>query len=245
MQKGIKVGFVSIVTVMAFAGISGCGGGGDGGSPITASRISSTTVGGHTHTAEIPLSDVSGSPPEAVYQFRSNNNEGHSHVIALSRAQMTDLYNGERLSVTSSSPDAGADHKHSWAILGGNVLYDKYCYSCHGNSERGGKPMKVKVSSAQNAAIRNPAGAPLSNAPTATPDAAYNASTALHVQDFGTGLYEANCAPCHHDMSTTDIRNRSAAQIKSAIDENRGGMGFLGSLSDDKLAAIESALAER
>lgn len=65
-----------------------------------------------------------------------------------------------------------------------------------------------------------------------------NLSTAL-AQD-GTALYNSDCAMCHGSLKS--FGKRSAGQIQSAINGNRGGMGFLSSLSSTDVAAIAAAL---
>jgi cytochrome c553 len=53
----------------------------------------------------------------------------------------------------------------------------------------------------------------------------------------GAALYSSRCSGCHGNMG-----NRSAAQITSAINANRGGMGFLSFLTTAEIDAIAAFL---
>ena len=57
----------------------------------------------------------------------------------------------------------------------------------------------------------------------------------------GPTLYAAACAECHGALATTGLRGRSAAQLRSAID-NVGRMSNLKGLSADQVQAIADAL---
>jgi CxxC motif-containing protein (DUF1111 family) len=151
----------------------GCGGGANAPAvKLTASAITSQTdtTTTHIHSVSIPFNDVSASPANAIYQYRTDATNGHSHVIALTKQQMIDINNGMRVTITSSSPNTGTDHTHSWNIQGGSLLYDKNCYNCHTNDKRGSNPMNVSFTASQTSAVVNPVGAPLSTSPAATPD---------------------------------------------------------------------------
>jgi mono/diheme cytochrome c family protein len=62
----------------------------------------------------------------------------------------------------------------------------------------------------------------------------------------GAALYSANCASCHgaiNAIRSMSASNREAADFRRAINANRGGMGFLASLTDAQLQAIAAAIA--
>jgi cytochrome c5 len=210
---------------------------------LTASVVTSladTTA--HTHTIIIPFSDVSASPAVDSYQYRSDVTNGHSHVIAISKQQMIDLNNGMRLVLTSSSPDSGINHIHTWNIQGGDVLYEKNCYNCHTNDKRGHSPMNVSFTGSQTSAVMSPSGAPISSSLVATPDPNYIPSIVVSLD--GASLYAANCAICHGALTTSSKQNKTLAQIKAAISSNTGGMSSLGALTDAQLQAIATALVK-
>ena len=138
---------------------------------LTASTATSQTdSSAHVHSASIPFFDVSATPANDVYQYRSDVTSGHSHVIALSKQQMIDLNSGMLLTLASSTPSSGASHTHTWNLQGGVLLYDKYCYNCHTNNKRGTNPMNVSFTASQTSAEISPSTAPLSTSAAATPD---------------------------------------------------------------------------
>lgn len=170
--------FAIAFTLLAVAAlVFGCGQGSEESgvlspaSKLTASAVTSQIdVTAHTHVVRIPFKDVSAAPAADIFQYRSDTHNGHSHVIALSKQQMIDLNNGMRLVLTSSAPNTGTDHTHSWIILGGTLLYDKNCFNCHGNANRGRNPMNVSFTASQTSAEISPDTAPLSTSPPAIPD---------------------------------------------------------------------------
>jgi hypothetical protein len=61
----------------------------------------------------------------------------------------------------------------------------------------------------------------------------------------GAALYASNCSACHgaiNAIRSMPVSNRTAADFRRAITANRGGMGFLSSLSDAQLQAIADAI---
>ncbi len=208
---------------------------------LTASTVaSSADATSHTHTVSIPFTDISAAPASTVYQYRSTIINGHSHVIALTKQQMIDINNGMRVSLTSSDPNSGSAHTHNWNVVGGSILYDKNCYNCHSNDQRGHNPMNVSFNSSQTAAVKNPSSAPLSTSPSSVPDPNYQPPTNITVN--GPTLYASNCESCHGLLATSTKLNRSFSAIKTAIVNNSGGMASLGALSDLQLQAIADAL---
>jgi mono/diheme cytochrome c family protein len=210
---------------------------------LTASAVTSQSDATlHTHTVSIPFTDVSASPVADIYQYRSDTIDGHSHVIALTKQQMIDINNGMRVVITSSAPNSGITHTHSWSIQGGDLLYEKNCYNCHSNDKRGHSPMNVSFTASQTDSVINPGGATLSASPSTIPDPNYMQSTVVSLD--GVSLYTTNCASCHGALATSSKQNKTVSQIKSAISANRGGMASLGALSDAQLQAIATALVK-
>jgi mono/diheme cytochrome c family protein len=59
----------------------------------------------------------------------------------------------------------------------------------------------------------------------------------------GAALYTAKCQSCHGAIKPIFSRNsRDAARIQAAIDNNKGGMGFLSSLTAAEVQAIAAAV---
>ena len=56
-------------------------------------------------------------------------------------------------------------------------------------------------------------------------------------------LYGQNCAGCHGQLATSNVRGVSAASIQSAINSNAGGMGTLTFLTPVQVQSISAALA--
>lgn len=213
----------------------GCGGG-ETNTPstkLTASAVTSNAdASAHAHVVTIPFTDVNASPTSDVYQYRTDVVNGHSHVIAITKQQMTDLNNGMRLELTSSAASSGTAHTHTWTIQGGSVLYEKNCYNCHSNDKRGKNPMNVSFNSSQTDAVKNPGSAPLSTSPAAVPDPNFTASAAAF---DGAATYKSVCLGCHGTLGA-----RSAAQISAAI-SSVGQMNYLSSYTADQIAAIAAA----
>ncbi len=58
----------------------------------------------------------------------------------------------------------------------------------------------------------------------------------------GTSLYTDNCTMCHGTLATSNLPNRSAGQIQTAIDDNVGNMGSLNTLTSAEIQAIADVL---
>jgi len=232
-----------ILAAVGNALLFGCGEGGETNAPavkLTASSVASSSDSAHQHSASIPFTDVSASPSAGGYQYRSDTVGGHSHVIAFSPQQMVDLNNGLQLTLTSSAPSSGVSHTHTWSIQGGSVLYEKNCYNCHSNDKRGQNPMNVSFNASQTNAVKSPGTAPVSTAAAATPDPNYIPGTAAL---DGVALYASQCAGCHNPLATSTKSNRTAAQIRNAIN-GIGQMNSLGALTDAQLQSIATALVK-
>lgn len=260
-MENVKRFFGACALVAVAALQFGCGEGGTNKPSVqlTASAVASD-AGDHAHVVSIPFADISATPASDVYQYRTAVTNGHSHVIALSKQQMIDLNNGMRLELTSSAPDSGTAHTHSWSVQGGRVLYDKNCYNCHSDSKRGDNPMNASFNSSQTAAVKNPGGAPLSTATKAVPDPAFSPAAAVTPTPVvkptpvvtpipgatpdGAALYATHCASCHNPLATSGKLNTTAAKIKAAITGNVGNMGSasLRALTDVEIQAIATAL---
>jgi mono/diheme cytochrome c family protein len=235
MFKAFRTTLIAAIMITTAIMLAGCGEEKEDNVPsvkLTASAVlSQADASTHTHEASISFSSISASPTADV-QIRSSTANGHSHVIALSPQQIIDLNNGMKLTLTSSTPDAGIAHTHLWSIQGGNVLYEKFCYNCHTNDKRGHNPMNVSFNANQTNAVKNPASAPSSTSTPAVPDPGY--SPIVETSLDGVYLYGKYCASCHGPLASSSKPNRTAAQIKA-------GMGSMG-LSDSQLQAIATAL---
>ena len=62
-------------------------------------------------------------------------------------------------------------------------------------------------------------------------------------QPDGPSLYALMCSSCHGDLVTSQVRGKSATEIRHKISENEGGMGPLRVLTTFETDAIARALA--
>lgn len=248
MYTLLKLLIVSTVFFALSAMLTGCGEKSEENIPaekLTASAVISEISSGHGHNVEIPFTDITPTPTADLFQYRSSDNTGHSHVIALSKQQMIDLNNGMRLTVISSAPSSGAAHTHIWNLFGGNVLYDKNCYNCHTNDKRGQDQNRMQATlrplsvASQISAIISPESAPPSTTADVTPDPAFTPPAFLM---DGPTLYSNYCSGCHGSLTSSTKFNKSFALIKDAITNNTGGMASLGALTDAQLEAIATVL---
>jgi hypothetical protein len=164
----------------ALISMAGCGDGGETNSPSTA--LTSSTVNSnsainpasnHTHTAVIPFSDLGGGK---TVSYRTSVTSGHSHVIALSSGQLSDLYKGYRvLAISSVSSPATDSHTHLFDIQGGQLVYESICYNCHSNDKRGISQMNSSQPplQSQKNALKSPSSQPISTGVTVIPDPNY------------------------------------------------------------------------
>jgi mono/diheme cytochrome c family protein len=61
----------------------------------------------------------------------------------------------------------------------------------------------------------------------------------------GAALYSTNCSGCHGAITairSMPVSNRNATDFRRAIDANKGGMGFLASMTNEQLQAIADAI---
>jgi hypothetical protein len=59
----------------------------------------------------------------------------------------------------------------------------------------------------------------------------------------GVTLYANNCEGCHNPLATSEKRGgETVSRLRSAINGNAGGMGFLSFLTDPQLQAIADVL---
>ena len=73
-------------------------------------------------------------------------------------------------------------------------------------------------------------------------DPAQAAAVTAAVLD-GAALYTAKCQSCHGAIQPIFSRNsRDAAKIQAAINNNKGGMGFLSTLTAAEVQAIAAAV---
>ena len=87
-----------------------------------------------------------------------------------------------------------------------------------------------------------PATPPPATPPPATPPPATPPPTGLD----GAALYASNCQGCHGPITSIrllPVSNRNVPDIQRAIGSNKGGMGFLSTLSVAQLQAIVDAMA--
>lgn len=88
---------------------SGNNNGNNGGQPTTL-RVVSTVDAGHSHSAEVPLSDFNSASNKS---YQTSNSGGHVHSVTLSVAQLTTIGGGGIVTVTST--DSGG-HTHGFTF---------------------------------------------------------------------------------------------------------------------------------
>lgn len=114
-------------------------------------------------------------------------------------------------------------------VLDGLALYNANCVSCHGTSKLG------KTAAATQGAINaNTGGMGYLSTLTTAQVAAIASTTAPVIALDGAALYNANCSGCHG----TSKRGKTVAATQGAIVSNRGGMGYLSTLTAAELTAI-------
>jgi hypothetical protein len=74
--------------------------------------VNSTVDLAHSHSVRILTSDLT-NPPASGVVYTSSVSDGHTHTIALTQQQLTDINNGVSVPVVSSVTNA---HTHGWTI---------------------------------------------------------------------------------------------------------------------------------
>ncbi|TAL18656.1 cytochrome c [bacterium] len=184
--------------------LTACGTGGSGGSggstaTVDGSVLASEVTLNHQHAVTVPFTDVTADPADTVYQYRSDEVDGHSHVVAFTAEQMIDMNNGMTVVTTSSDPLSGTPHAHEWTMTGATMLYDQYCYNCHGDNKRlSGSTMEDRMlTNQQKMSIRNPGGSMMSGSMGMNPDPNYIPAGNPPPAADGASLYTADCSGCH------------------------------------------------
>lgn len=114
--------------------------------------------------------------------------------------------------------------------LDGLALYNSNCVNCHGTAKMGKSATAI-----QGAIAANTGGMSVLSSLTTAQIAAIATTTAPAPVLDGAALYTANCAGCH---GATGKRGKTVAAIQAAIAANRGGMGYLSTLTVAELTAI-------
>jgi len=71
----------------------------------------SSTESGHTHSVCVPNADLEAQP--ATAQYRTSEVSGHSHTLALNKAQLTTLAGGGSVQAISGAAEG---HSHSFTL---------------------------------------------------------------------------------------------------------------------------------
>jgi len=129
----------------------------------------------------------------------------------------------------------------------GATLYANNCAGCHGALASTKKPGRT-AAAIQTAITNNTGGMGFLTTLTATEIQAIAGAlpaappTIPGAPPDGIALYNSECSGCHGALATSAKAGRSATQIKNAITNNTGGMGYLSTLSAAEIQAIAAAL---
>ena len=203
-------------------------------------------------------SSVRGASASAIRTAINANTGGMGSLAGLSASDLT------AISLALSGATTGGGGGGGGGGSDGAALYTANCASCHGalaSSQVGG----ASASQIQNAINGNTGGmgrlSGLTSAQVAAIASALSGTTGGGGGDDGdegggTGggggggggsdgaaLYSTSCQGCHGPLATSQVRGASAGEIRSAINENEGGMGVLSGLTSAQLTAISAALS--
>ena len=109
-QFVLQVG--SLVILLPATGWLSCGGGSStsGGGNQSALTFTSSTDSGHSHTYQIMMSELS-NPSTAGISRETSLVSGHTHVVALTQAELQSIQNGQTVTKTST---ASSGHTHTF-----------------------------------------------------------------------------------------------------------------------------------
>lgn len=145
----------------------------------------------------------------------------------------------------------------------GSELYETKCAGCHGaagtsnlqgrmtialtqsaiTSNRGSMGMLSGLSTADVQAIYDYLSGIVPPAPVPPPDPNPLPTPTPTPTSDGTTLYSTYCAGCHGALAASSLAGTTASRIQNAISNNRGGMGYLSSLSGAQLEALAAVLS--
>jgi predicted CxxxxCH...CXXCH cytochrome family protein len=129
----------------------------------------------------------------------------------------------------------------------GVTLYSNNCADCHGALATTSKSGRT-ASDIQNAITNDTGGMSFLSTLTAGEiQAIANVLPVVPPPNPGTppdgvALYNSECSGCHGPLATTAKPGRTATQIRAAISNNTGGMGFLSTLTATEIQSIANAL---
>jgi len=133
-------------------------------------------------------------------------------------------------------------------LVDGAALYASNCSSCHhalaSSDVKGASASKIREAIDENSggmgSLKNltalqiqAIAAALAGGTTPPPPTTTDGAT----------LYANNCRSCHGAIASSNINDRTASAITTAIKNNAGGMGSLSSLTSAQITAIATALA--
>jgi uncharacterized protein (TIGR03382 family) len=151
---------------------------------------------------------------------------------------------------------------HSWGAAGtvtlpppppttttdGAALYTANCAGCHGalasSTKKGRTAAQIQAAINANTGGMGSLSSLTSTQVQAIATALAGTTTPPPTSTDGASLYAANCQSCHGALASSEVRGRSATQIRSAISSNTGGMGTLSSLTSTQISAIATVLAD-
>lgn len=183
----------------------------------------------------------------------SGNIGGMGYLSSLSSAQQQAIVNALAVSAPAPAPSPSPAPAPAPAPapsptpVDGATLYANNCASCHGplatSSKRGATLARL-----QSAISGNVGGMGyLSSLSAADVQAIINALAVSSpapapAPTDGATLYGTYCAGCHGTLAKSSVRGSSASSIQSAITGNKGGMGYLSTLTATQIQNIANAL---
>jgi mono/diheme cytochrome c family protein len=183
----------------------------------------------------------------------SGNIGGMGYLSSLSSAQQQAIVNALAVSAPAPAPSPSPAPAPAPAPapsptpVDGATLYANNCASCHGplatSSKRGATLARL-----QSAISGNVGGMGyLSSLSAADAQAIINALAVSSpapapAPTDGATLYGTYCAGCHGTLAKSSVRGSSASSIQSAITGNKGGMGYLSTLTATQIQNIANAL---
>ncbi len=110
-----KIAGISVSIAVLAFLLFGLGGCKSSTTPGTEKTFESTLNNGHTHAVTITQADVQ-SPPAAGISLVTSMDSGHTHTFDMTQAQLMTLNGGTAVTVTTGVSDVTGAHTHDFAL---------------------------------------------------------------------------------------------------------------------------------